>query len=152
MINLNARWLVVGLFSVALLSVQAWAGPEQWQNHMDAAVEAFVDGDYAEAAQRFEAAVNEAESFDADDPRLAESLNGLGVVYRTVRRFTEAEPLLRRALAIRERVKVPAQLDLIQSLNNLVGLYLDQGRTADAEPLLKRSQDLEPGQRRQSRS
>jgi len=110
---------------------------------MDAAVEAFVDGDYAEAGQRFEAAVNEAESFGADDPRLAESLNGLGVVYRTVRRFTEAEPLLRRALAIRERVKDPAQLDLIQSRNNLAGLYLDQGRTADAEPLLKRSQALE---------
>ncbi len=65
----NTRWLLGGLLSLALLSVQAWAGAEQWQSHTDAAVAAYVDGDYAEAGQRFEAAVNEAEAFGADDPR-----------------------------------------------------------------------------------
>ncbi len=46
MITADARWLVVGLLSLALLSVQAWAGGAQWQSHMDAAVEAYVDGDW----------------------------------------------------------------------------------------------------------
>ncbi len=65
------------------------------------------------------------------------------MVYREQGRFTEAEPLLKRALSIREKALGPAHPDVIQSLNNLAGLYHDQGRTAEAEPLLKRAQDLE---------
>ena len=72
---------------LALASAHAIAGTDDWQEHMDAAVEAFVASDYAEAGKQYEAAVNEAEAFGADDPRLAESLNGLAVVYRVVKRF-----------------------------------------------------------------
>ena len=103
MITLIARWLVLGLASLILLSVQTSAGIEQWQSHMDAAVEAFVDGDYAEAGQRFEAAVNEAETFGVGDPRLAHSLNGLAAAYRAQGRYAEAEPPYKRALAIMEK-------------------------------------------------
>ncbi len=110
---------------------------------MDAAVEAFVASDYAEAGKQYEAAVNEAEEFGADDSRLAESLNALGVVYREQGRYTESESLLKRALSIREKALGPAHPDVIQSLNNLAGLYHGQGRTAEAEPFLKRAQDLE---------
>ncbi len=128
---------------LALSSAHATAGTDDWQKHMDAAVEAFVASDYAEAGKQYEAAVNEAEAFGADDTRLAESLNGLAVVYRDQGRYTEAEPLLKRALSIREKALGPAHPDVIQSLNNLAGLYQDQGRTAEAEPLLDKAKHLE---------
>ncbi len=82
MITHSMRWFLPGLLSLALSVAHAIAGPDEWQKHMDAAVEAFVASDYAEAGKQYEAAVNEAEAFGADDPRLAESLNGLAVVYR----------------------------------------------------------------------
>jgi tetratricopeptide (TPR) repeat protein len=39
-----------------------------------------------------------------EHPDVAQSLNNLGELYRIQGRYAEAEPLLKRALAIRERV------------------------------------------------
>ena len=103
------------------------SGQSSWQSDMDAGVEAYVEGDYAEAGKQFEAAANLAEAFGQGDPRLATSLNGLAEVYRAQGRYTEAEPLHRRALAIREKARRPDYI--IQSLNNLAGLYRDQGKS-----------------------
>ncbi len=75
----KAKLCLASLICLVLSSAHAIAGPDEWQKHMDAAVEAFVASDYAEAGKQYEAAVNEAEAFGADDPRLAESLNGLAV-------------------------------------------------------------------------
>jgi tetratricopeptide (TPR) repeat protein len=41
---------------------------------------------------------------DKDNPHYATSLNNLGTLYRETGDFTAAEPLLKEALAIRERV------------------------------------------------
>ena len=53
-------------------------------------------------------------------------------------RYAEAEPLYKRALAIREKALGPDHPDVGTSLNNLAGLYRAQGRYAEAEPLYKR--------------
>jgi tetratricopeptide (TPR) repeat protein len=49
------------------------------------------------------------------------------------------EPLLKRSLAIREKVRGPDHPDVATSVNNLAVLYRHQGRYADAEPLIKRA-------------
>jgi tetratricopeptide (TPR) repeat protein len=54
-------------------------------------------------------------------------------------RYSEAEPLFKRSLAIRERVLGPNHPDVATALNNLAALYHAQGRDADAEPLYKRA-------------
>jgi tetratricopeptide (TPR) repeat protein len=54
-------------------------------------------------------------------------------------RYSDAEPLYKRALAIHEKALGPDHPDVATSLNNLAALYNSQGRYADAEPLLKRS-------------
>jgi tetratricopeptide (TPR) repeat protein len=135
----RTKFCLAGLTCLFLSSMHAIAGPDEWQKHMDAAVEAFVASDYAEAGEHYKAAVNEAEEFGADDPRLAESLNGLAVAYREQGHYDEAEPLFKRALSMREKVLGPTHPDVVQSLNNLAGFYHDQGRFAEAEPLYKRS-------------
>src|SRR6185437_4713688 len=54
-------------------------------------------------------------------------------------RYAEAEPLFRRALALREKALPPGHPDVGQSLNNLATLYERQDRHADSEPLFKRA-------------
>ncbi len=52
MITQNMRWFLPGLLCLALSVAHAIAGPDDWQKHMDAAVEAFVASDYAEAGKQ----------------------------------------------------------------------------------------------------
>ena len=54
-------------------------------------------------------------------------------------RYSDTEPLLKRALAIQEKVLGPDHLNVGISLNNLARLYQVQGRYADAEQLYKRA-------------
>ena len=78
------------------------SGQSSWQSDMDAGVEAYVEGDYAEAGKQFAAAVKVAEAFGQEDPRLPTSLNGLAEVYRAQGKYAEAEALHKRALALRD--------------------------------------------------
>ncbi len=97
------------------------------------------DRNYPEAEKQLEAAVKEEEGFGPQDQRLATSLGYLGEVYRLQRRYAEAEPLHKRALAIREKALGAEHPRIATSLNNLALVYHDQGRYAEAEPLHKRS-------------
>ena len=54
-------------------------------------------------------------------------------------RYAEAEPLLTRALGIREKVLPSEDRDIAQSLNNLAELYDQEARYAEAESLLTRA-------------
>ena len=54
-------------------------------------------------------------------------------------RYADAEPLYKRALAVREKTLGPDHPDVAQTLNNLALLYYNQGRYAEAEPLYKRA-------------
>jgi CHAT domain-containing protein len=67
-------------------------------------------------------------------------------------RYTEAEPLFKRALEIRERALGPVHPDVASSLNRLAELYNAQGRFAEAGPLLERALAMaeKPGSLNQS--
>ena len=54
-------------------------------------------------------------------------------------RYGEAEPLIKRSLAIREKVLGRDHPDVARSLNNLADLYERQARYDDAEPLYRRA-------------
>jgi tetratricopeptide (TPR) repeat protein len=54
-------------------------------------------------------------------------------------RYAEAEPLIKRSLAIREKVLGSDHPDVARSLNNLADLYERQGRYAEAQPLFERA-------------
>ena len=81
-----------------------------------------------------------------EHPNTATSLNNLALLYEAQGSYAQAEPLYKRALAIREKVLGPEHPDTAQSLNNLAGLYDSQGSYAQAEPLLQaRPGDLGKG-------
>ena len=54
-------------------------------------------------------------------------LNNLAELYRAQGRYADAEPLLKRSLAIYEKVLGPDHPDVGLSLNNLAALYNNQG-------------------------
>ena len=70
---------------------------------------------------------------------IAPELNNLAALYQRQERYAEAEPLFKRALAIREKSLAPGHPDVGQALNNLATLYEKQDRHADSEPLFKRA-------------
>ena len=77
------------------------------------------------------------------NPYVATSLNNLAMLYQAQGRYADAEPLLKRSLAIREKALGPDHPDVAVSLHNLAELYRAQGRYADAELLYKRALAIE---------
>jgi len=71
----------------------------------------------------------------ADDPRLAAVLAGRAHALLTRRRFSDAEPLLRECVAIRE-MKMPDDWLTFNARSMLGGSLLGQKKYAEAEPLL----------------
>ena len=58
---------------------------------------------------------------------------------QTTNRLAEAEPLMRRALAIDEKSFGPEHPNVAISLNNLAQLLQATNRLAEAEPLMRRA-------------
>ncbi len=110
MITHKTKWLLVGLVCLALLPSCAVDEGPTWEAQLAAGNKAFERGDYPEAERRLEPALRKAEGFGPQDPRLATSLNDLGEVYRTQGKYAAAEPLHKRALAIREKALGPEHL------------------------------------------
>ena len=122
-----------------LCSTSAFAQVEQWQSHMGAGVQAYQQGNYAEAERQWGSALKEAKRFGPQDPRLATTLNNLAELYRAQGKYAEAEPLHKHSLAIREKALGPEHPEVATSLHNLALLYRAQGKYAEAEPLYNRS-------------
>jgi tetratricopeptide (TPR) repeat protein len=74
-----------------------------------------------------------------DSPDVATSLNRLAKLYYDQGRYSDAEPLFVRALAIREQHLGANHPDTAISMNNLAQLYKSSGRYSDAEPLFVRA-------------
>jgi len=56
--------------------------------------------------------------------------------------YAEAEALLKKSLAIREKTRGPDHPDVEVTLRNLAALYKGQGRNAEAEPLYRRAASI----------
>ena len=77
-------------------------------------------------------------SYGLKDLRLAASLNKKAQEYYEQGKYFEAEPLLKKALAIQEAVFGREHEEVVPTLYNLAMLYYVQGRYAKAESLHKR--------------
>ena len=75
----------------------------------------------------------------ARSSRCGESLNNLARLLQATNRLAEAEPLMRRALAIDEKSFGPDHPDVAIGLNNLAQLLQATNRLAEAEPLMRRA-------------
>ena len=67
---------------------------------MASAYEAYQASRFAEAEKFFLSALDTAEDFGPEDPRLATTLNNLGELHRTQGKYAKAEPYYKRSLKI----------------------------------------------------
>ncbi len=65
-----------------------------------------------------------------------------GVLYKTQGRYAEAEPLLKRALAIREKTLGPEHPRVATTLENYAALLRKTGRTTEAAKLEARAKAI----------
>jgi Tfp pilus assembly protein PilF len=77
--------------------------------------------------------------FKPDHPEVAVALMGLAVFYISQEKTSQAEPLLRRALAIWENTLGSEHPQLAGGLEQMGILYHQQGKQRQAETLLQRA-------------
>jgi tetratricopeptide (TPR) repeat protein len=130
---------LAALLCFALWPIPGAAQNEAWKSHMDAAVAAHRLGNAARAEDQLQAALRLAETFGPADPRLAETLKGLALVYFEQQAFEKAVPLLERAIDIDERNLGAEHRKLGQSLNALAIINTRLGAYERAEPLYRRA-------------
>ena len=83
--------------------------------------------------------------YGPDHPHVATALNNLARLLQDTNRLGEAEPLMRRALAIAEGSYGPDHPDVASDLNNLALLLQDTNRLGEAEPLMRRALAIDEG-------
>ncbi len=129
------------LAAVAMAAQDPGKMPEAWEQKYEAASKEAMSGAYAKAEVLMLEVVAEAEKLGAQDPRLATPLANLGSFYAGRKRYAEAEPLLRRALAIREKALGPDHPDVARTLVSLVMCRLsNEPKEAEAvAPMLRRA-------------
>ena len=118
--------------------------PSNWQYAQSAGTLARLMGDYATAASFNEAALSIVTSeFGPEARETAIALNNLALTYSYLARYTEAEPLFRRAIEIDEKALGKDHPDVAIRYNNLAVLLQDQGKYAEAEPLFRRAIEID---------
>jgi len=95
----------------------------------------------AEAMVKFNAAIKMAEA-SGDDRLLATALGGLGASLVDLGEFARAQPVLRRGLALFEKLTGPDSLETGEAANNLAMVYRKSGELAQAQRQLERALPL----------
>ena len=133
--------------TIAILAVLATAAQpdEPWKTRFEAAGKALADGDAPRAEAIFTGIVRDAEKLGDRDPRLAYALKRLAYFQMIAprKRYDLAEPMLVRALAIREQTPGPNRAELAATLIDLAMLRLMAKRGREAiEPILRRALEI----------
>lgn len=103
-----------------------------------------AEGKDREAEKLYLDVVEEAKKSGKEDLRLADSLEELGRFYEGRREFDDAEPLFKKALAIKRTILLPPDdLYLSEPLGRLTSLYQNAGKPSQAEPYLLQKLDIE---------
>jgi len=135
--NVRRKRLLATIVIGLLLPTAAHA--DRWEDLQRAAKSAYRQGDYNGAVINMRAALEEAERFDPEDPRLTVTLNNLAGLYWDRGNYGAAEPLYERSLAIREKALDPDHPDVAQSLENYAALMRKTGHDDEAVKLERRA-------------
>lgn len=132
-------WWCLLVLSSLVFPAQGHGQETLWQRYKAAGNAAAQQGRYEEAERLFRAAIEQAEQFGTLDPRLAESLNELAILYATQHKFAQAEPLFQRSLGVCVAALGPDHPDVAIILRNMGILKASLRGYAEADVLLSRS-------------
>lgn len=125
----SLTYCLIGL--LCFVSLPAVAA-KNWQQLISEGESQYENGELNVAEATFNEAMKAAQAFPPDDIRRARTLNDLGLVLEQSGKPAAAEPLLKKALQIRES-KLGKTEPTADTLYNLGNLYRDQQKLKDAE-------------------
>ena len=135
------HWQLVAALCLAFLFTAA-CQRTRWESNSAAGVKAFHQGRYADAEKLFLAALEEAEGFGPDDPRLATSVNNLAGLYQAQGKYVKAVRFYKDSLAILEKALGPDHPRVATSLENYAELLRETKREAEAAKLEARAKAI----------
>ncbi|MEE8612593.1 MAG: tetratricopeptide repeat protein, partial [Nitrospirales bacterium] len=112
---MNARRFLslVGIGSLLVLFLYGCSESQTpWDNHLNAGDGLFQQGRFDDAEKELKAAVQLAEQFGEEDPRLTKTLTKLAMVYDAQGQYDKAEPLLQRTVSLNEKALDPKDPEL----------------------------------------
>src|SRR5689334_1542146 len=109
-----------------------------WKLLYETGRQALQDRKLQEAEQSFSAALQLAEDFAPNDPRLVATLNALARIYSLQRRYLAAAALLNRLLEVTERTLGPTHVQVAGVLTNLAEMYTHLGAAREELELRER--------------
>jgi tetratricopeptide (TPR) repeat protein len=112
---------------------------ELWQMYTDSGKAYLQMHQYRASENMLASALQVAEQFGPQDPRLSVSLNNVARLRQAQKRNADAEQLYNRALAIAESERGREHPDTAICLSNLAGLLQAEGKTEEAESAYKES-------------
>ena len=122
--------MILSFFAVAVCATAQ--EEDQWRDRLTQAQRAAGSSQPAEAEQAYMKALHEAERFGPEDWRVGTTLQGLGEVYRTEKKLSEAVSTLQRALTVAGKNNDDDTAEVAGVRYDLGGALLDAGRPADA--------------------
>jgi len=131
-------FFIMALFSAYALP--AYTQENLWKELNDKTTALLQNKRYADGIKAGEEALKVAKNtFPPGDTCIADSMNLLGILYRTYGRYAEAEPLFHQALAIYKESLGSDHPSVARVLYELAELFLLQDKYAKAEPFYKQS-------------
>jgi tetratricopeptide (TPR) repeat protein len=113
-----------------------------WENYKAEGKTAVERGQYDKAENFFHAAIEQAEQIGSINPRLAGSLNELGILYAKQHKYAQAELLFLRSLGVSVAALGSDHPDVAIILKNIGILKASQRQYAEADLLLSQSLSL----------
>ena len=109
--------------------------PEEfdWDHEIAVGDDAYDNGNFVEAEQHYRKSLDVAERLHLSEAQRATSLASVAQSMRYQKKFTEAEPLFRQALAIREKALPPDHPRTASTLEGLGACLFAQNHLDDAE-------------------
>lgn len=111
----------------------------RWENDKAEEKTAVEQGEYLKAENCLRGAIEQAGQVGSLNPRLADSLNELAVLYATQHKYAQAEPLFQRALGVSVAALGSVHPDVAIILKNIGILKASQRKYAEADLLLTRA-------------
>lgn len=125
--------ILISLSISTCMANYAFAASTMFDSYAEAGLQAFNKQKYVEAEKLYKQAIAEIDT-KPDSLILAQALGMLGVILNKEGKDTEAEPILKRAIAIGEKYK--AKPDYMSGLIDHLGfVYGAQGKQVEAEAL-----------------
>ena len=92
---------------------------------------------------KFKEILREVEKKPGGENEVSDLLNAAGLRLLNEAQFSDAEPMMRRALEIAEQSYGPSHPEVAIRLNNLAQLLQDTNRLSEAEPLMRRALEID---------